>query len=66
MFGSQRDFDNRSVLVALNTSRRTQAIDVPISSFKTSAEDLLNSNRVMVSGNTIKVTLPAQSGAFIG
>lgn len=60
-----RTSETNSVLIALNTSRRTQTIDVPISSFKTSVEDLLNGNRVMVSENTIKVTLPAQSGAFI-
>ena len=60
-----RTLETNSVLVALNTSRRTQTIDVPISSFKTSAEDLLNNNWVMVSGDTIKVTLPAQSGTFI-
>lgn len=60
-----RSSETNSILIALNTSRRTQTIDVPISSFKTSVEDLLNGNRVMVSENTIKVTLPAQSGAFI-
>ena len=57
--------ETNSVLIALNTSRRTQTIDVPISSFQTSAEDLLNGNRVTVSRNAVKVTLPAQSGAFI-
>ena len=60
-----RTLETNSVLIALNTSRRTQTIDVPISSFQTSAEDLLNGNRVTVSGNAVKVTLPAQSGAFI-
>ena len=60
-----RTVETNSVLIALNTSRRIQTIDVPISSFQTSAEDLLNGNRVTVSGNAVKVTLPAQSGAFI-
>ena len=60
-----RASETSSVLIALNTSRCTQTIDVPISAFKTSVEDLLNGNRVIVSENTIKVTLPAQSGAFI-
>ena len=53
------------VLVALNTSRRTQTIDVPNLSFQTSAEDLLNGNRVRGTENAVKVTLPAQGGAFI-
>ena len=57
--------ETNSVLIALNTSRRRQTINVPISSFQTSAEDLLNGNRVTVSRNAVKVTLPAQSGAFI-
>lgn len=60
-----RTSETSSVVIVLNTSRRTQTIDVPISPFKTSVKDLLDGNRVMVSGNTIKVSLPAQSGAFI-
>lgn len=58
--------ETHSVLIALNTSRRSQTIDVPISSFQTSAEDLLNGNRVTVSGDSVSISLPAQSGAFIG
>ena len=53
------------VLVALNTSRCSQTIDVPISAFQTSARDLLNGNRVTVSEDGISVSLPAQGGAFI-
>ena len=53
------------VLVALNTNRRSQTIDVPISLRRSSAEDLLNGNPVRVLGDLISVSLPAQSGAFI-
>ena len=54
-----------TVLIALNTSSRLQTIDVPISSLQTSAKDLLNGNRVTVSGGFVRISLPAQSGAFI-
>ena len=60
-----RTSETDSILIALNTSRRSQTIDVPISSFQTSARDLLNGNRVTVSGDSVSVSLPAQSGAFI-
>lgn len=60
------------VLVALNTSQRSQAIDVPTSLERSrdseiapTLEDLLNGNRVTVSRDSVKVSLPAQSGAFI-
>ena len=53
------------VLIVLNTSRRTQTIEVPNLSFQTSAEDLLNRNRVAVSEDSVSVSLAAQSGAFI-
>jgi len=53
------------ILIALNTSRYSQTIDVSISSFQTSARDLLNENRVAISGDSVSVSLPAQSGAFI-
>ena len=61
-----RASDSSAVLIALNTSRRSQTIDVPISSFQTAARDLLNGNRVTVSEDSISVSLQAQSGAFIG
>ncbi len=53
------------VLIALNTSRRSQTIDVSISSLQTSAKDLLNGHQVTVSGGSVRISLPAQSGAFI-
>ena len=60
-----RTSETNSVLIALNTSRRSQTIDVPISSFQTPAEDQLNGNQVTVSADSVRVSLPAQSGAFI-
>ncbi len=54
-----------SILIALNTGRCSQTIDVPVSSFQISAKDLLNGNRVTVSEDAVSVSLPAQSGAFI-
>ena len=60
-----RTSETNSILIALNTSRRSQTIDVPISSFQTSARDLLNGNRVTVSMDSVSISLPAQSGAFI-
>ncbi len=60
-----RTSETQTVLIALNTSRHPQTINVPILSFQTSARDLLNENRVTVSGDSISVSLPAQSGAFI-
>lgn len=60
-----RTSETNSILIALNTSRRSQTINVPISSFHTSARDLLNGNRVTVSEDSVSISLPAQSGAFI-
>ena len=60
-----RTAETDSILIALNTSRCSQTIDVPISGFQTSAKDLLNGNSVKVSENSVRVSLPAQSGAFI-
>ena len=54
-----------AVLIALNTSKRSQTIDVPILSLQTSAKDLLNEHQVTVLGDFIRILLPAQSGAFI-
>lgn len=57
-----------SVLIALNTSRRSQTIDVPLSSGQdrdSTLQDLLNGNRVTVSEDSVSVSLPAQGGAFI-
>ena len=60
------------VLVALNTSLCSQTIDVPISlrgdrdsEITPTLEDRLNGNQVTVSGGSVKVSLAAQSGAFI-
>ena len=61
-----RTLGDNPVLIVLNTSRRTQTINIPISSFQTSVEDLLNGNTVTVSRDFVKVSLPAQSSAFIG
>ena len=60
-----RTLEDDPVLIVLNTSRRTQTINIPISSFQTSAEDLLNGNSVTVSRDFVQVSLPTQSGAFI-
>ena len=54
-----------SVMIALNTSKRPRTINVPTSSLQTHAKDLLNENSVTVSENSVSVSLPAQSGAFI-
>ena len=60
------------VLVALNTSLCSQTIDIPISlrggrdsKIAPTLEDHLNGNQVTVSGDSVKVSLAAQSGAFI-
>ena len=60
-----RTSEDKPVLIVLNTSRCTQTINIPISSFQTSAEDLLNGNSVTASRDFVKVSLPAQSSAFI-
>ena len=60
-----RTLETDSVLIALNTGRRSATIDILIPSFQQSAEDMLNRNRVVVSGDSVKVSLAAQSGAFI-
>ncbi|MDE0400066.1 alpha-amylase [Candidatus Poribacteria bacterium] len=60
-----RTSETNFVLIVLNTSRRSETIDIPISVFQTAAEDMLNGNRVLVSENSVKVSLPAQSSAFI-
>ena len=60
-----RTLETTSVLIALNTSRCPQTINLPISSFQTAAKDLLNENAVVVSRDFVKVSLAAQSGAFI-
>ena len=54
-----------AVLIALNTSRYPHTIEVPNVSLQTSAEDLLNGNRVVVSADSVSISLAAQSGAFI-
>lgn len=60
-----RTLETNSVLIALNIGRRSATIDIPIPSFQSSAEDMLNRNRVVVSEDSVKVSLAAQSGAFI-
>ena len=54
-----------AILIALNISKRSQAINIPMSPIQTSAKDLLNGHRVTVTGDSIDISLPAQSGAFI-
>lgn len=60
-----RTLEAGTVMIALNTSRRSRTIDVPISSLQMPVKDLLNRNSVTASGNSINISLPAQSGAFI-
>ncbi|MCY3722988.1 MAG: alpha-amylase family glycosyl hydrolase [Candidatus Poribacteria bacterium] len=60
-----RTSETDSILIAFNTGRCSQTIDVPVSSFQISAKDLLNGNRVTVSEDAVSVSLPAQSGAFV-
>ena len=60
-----RTSETGAVLIALNMGRRSQTIDVPISSLRTSARDLLNGNQVTVSMDSVSISLPAQSGALI-
>ena len=60
-----RTSETSSVLIVLNTSRRAQTIDVPVATFQTPVKDLLNENQVAVSEDSVKVSLAAQSGAFI-
>ena len=60
-----RTSEASAVLIVLNTSRQAQTVDVPISEFQTAARDLLNGNRVTVSSAAVRITLPAQSGAFV-
>ncbi|RKU31475.1 alpha-amylase [Candidatus Poribacteria bacterium] len=60
-----RTLETNSVVIALNIGRRSATIDIPIPSFQNSAEDMLNRNRVVVSEDSVKVSLAAQSGAFI-
>ena len=64
--------ESRIVLIALNTSRWSQTIDIPMSSWQgrdleivPTLEDLLNGNRVTVSEDSVSISLPAQSGAFV-
>ena len=67
-----RTSETDSILIALNTSRHSQTINVPISwqqnrdsEIAPIFEDLLNGNRVTVSGDSVSISLPAQSGAFL-
>ena len=60
-----RTSETDSVLIAVNTSRRSQTLTVPLASFQAEASDRLNGNRVTVSEASVSVSLPAQSGAFI-
>ena len=67
-----RTSETDSILIAVNTSRRSQTIEVPISlqqrrdsEIAPTLEDLLNGNRVTVSEDAVSISLPAQSGAFI-
>ena len=63
-----RTAETDSVLIALNTSRCSQTIDVPMSLGQdrdATLEDRLNGNQVTISGDSVSISLPAQSGAFI-
>ena len=60
-----RTSEVNSIMIALNTSRCSQTIDVSISSLQTPVKDLLNGHQVTVSGDSVRISLPAQSGAFI-
>ena len=60
-----RTSETSSVLIALNISRRAQTINVRISPLQTPVKDLLNDNPVKVSEDSVRLSLPAQSGAFI-
>ena len=64
--------ESRTVLIALNISKRSQTIDILMSSLQgrdsdiaPTLEDLLNGNRVTVSEDSVSISLPAQSGAFV-
>ncbi len=57
--------DAAPVLIALNRSRHGQTITVPSSGLPATARDHLNGHRVTCSGDTLHISLPAQSGAFI-
>ena len=60
-----RTSEVNSVMIVLNTSRLSQTIDVSISSLRTPVKDLLNGHQVTVSEDSVSISLPAQSGAFI-
>ena len=60
-----RTLEDNPILIVLNTSRCSQTINIPISSFPSSVKDLLNGNSVTVSRDSVEVSLPAQSSAFI-
>lgn len=53
------------VLVVLNTSRVPRAVNMAVPNLSDTAQDLLNGYPVEVSGDVVRVSLPAQSGAFI-
>lgn len=53
------------VLVALNTSSVQRRLNVAVPDFPDTAQDLLNGHPVEVSGDVVRISLPAQSGAFI-
>ena len=64
--------ESRTILIALNISKRSQTIDILMSSLQRrdleiapTLEDLLNGNRVTVSEDSVSISLPAQSGAFV-
>ncbi len=60
-----RTSETSPVLVVLNTSRCAQTINVPVTPFQTLVKDQLNGNQVTVSEDSVKVSLAAQSAAFI-
>ncbi len=53
------------VLVALNTSRVPRTLNVTAPNLSDAAQELLNRHPVEVSGDVVRISLPAQSSAFI-
>ena len=53
------------VLVALNTSRVPHTLNMAVPNLSDTAQELLNRHPVEVSGDVLRISLPAQSGAFI-
>ncbi len=57
--------ESSSVMIALNTSKCPQTINVQVALLSRHVKDLLNGNPVTASANSVSVSLPARSGSFI-